>query len=105
MVIPTGGPGLYLCPSTSAPFPSAPPPLYLLHCWPGSAFDPFSAVIRSRVQFTKSVDGSQTLSYEEDVVIKQKEKPKMRSLGKDDVVKGTQKTGQRALYTFLELLK
>ncbi|XP_056445982.1 zona pellucida protein C [Gadus chalcogrammus] len=63
-----------------------------------------SPVIRSRVQFTKSVDGSQTLSYEEDV-IKQKEKPKMRSLGKDDVVKGIQKTGQRALYTFLELLK
>ena len=63
-----------------------------------------SPVIRSRVQFTKSLDGSQTLSYEEDV-IKQKDKPKMRSSGKDDFVNVSQKTGQRALYTFLELLK
>ncbi|CAL8285983.1 unnamed protein product [Lota lota] len=57
-------------------------------------------VMRSRVQFTKRVDGSQTLSYEEDV-IKQKDKPKMRSLGKDYLVNGN----RRALYTFLELLR
>ena len=63
-----------------------------------------SPLIRSRVQFTKSVDGSQTLSYEEDV-IKQKHEPKMRSAGKDELVHGSQKTGQRALYTFLKLLK
>ena len=61
-------------------------------------------VIRSRVQFTKGVDGSHTLSYEEDVVKQQQEdKPKMQSFGKE-IVSGNQK-GQRALHTFLDLLR
>ncbi|KAK0153905.1 Zona pellucida sperm-binding protein 3 [Merluccius polli] len=61
-------------------------------------------VIRSRVQFTKGVDGSRTLSYEEDVIKQQQEdKPKMQSFGKE-IVSGNQK-GQRALHTFLDLLR
>ncbi|KAJ3612695.1 hypothetical protein NHX12_018953 [Muraenolepis orangiensis] len=61
-------------------------------------------VIRSRVQFSKGVDGSQTLSYEEDVMKQQQAEPKMRSLGKEEMVAGNQK-GQRVLSTFLELLR
>lgn len=60
-------------------------------------------VMRSRVEFSKGVDGSQTLSYEEDV-IKREDKPKIQSLGKESV-QGTQKTGQRAFSTFLNLLR
>ncbi|KAG8013567.1 Zona pellucida sperm-binding protein 3 [Nibea albiflora] len=56
-------------------------------------------VIRSKLQFSKSSDGSQTLSYEEEVVKQQEGEGRMKRLGMD----GTK--GKRLCSTFLDLLR
>lgn len=56
-------------------------------------------VIRSKLEFSKSSDGSQTLSYEEEVVRQQDGEGRMKRLGMD----GTK--GKRLCSTFLDLLR
>lgn len=56
-------------------------------------------VIRSKLEFSKSSDGSQTLSYEEEVVRQQDGEGRMKRLGMD----GTKRKGLCS--TFLDLLR
>lgn len=62
-------------------------------------------VIRSKIQFSKGVDGSQTLSYEEDVVKPQEVKSGIRGCGMN-WLKRKQEPRPRGLHSvFLDLLR
>lgn len=62
-------------------------------------------VIRSKIQFSKGLDGSQTLSYEEDV-IKQQESSGIRRCGMNWLNKRKQELRPRGLHSFfLDLLR
>ncbi len=61
-------------------------------------------VIRSKLEFSKGADGSQTLSYEEEVVKQQEGDGVIRRCGTDGIKR--QKTRQKGLHlTFLDLLR
>ncbi|KAK2826284.1 hypothetical protein Q5P01_020498 [Channa striata] len=59
-------------------------------------------IIRSKIQFSKGVDGSQTLSYEEQVLGEHEGKGVIRRCRMD----GTKQSAQRGMYSsFLGLLR
>lgn len=62
-------------------------------------------VIRSKLQFSKGVDGSQTLSYEEEVVEQQKSDGVIQRCGMDRVKQGQEPRQKGLRLTFLDLLR
>uniref|UniRef100_A0A8C4DCV8 ZP domain-containing protein n=1 Tax=Dicentrarchus labrax TaxID=13489 RepID=A0A8C4DCV8_DICLA len=63
-------------------------------------------VIRSKLEFSKGMDGSQTLSYEEEIVKQQEGEGVIRRVGMAGIKKGIQEPRQKGLRsTFLDLLR
>ncbi|XP_044023878.1 zona pellucida protein C [Siniperca chuatsi] len=60
-------------------------------------------IIRSKLQFSKGADGSQTLSYEEDMVTQQEENGVIRRSGMDGIKREARQKG--LFSTFLDLLR